>query len=203
MQELIQASTALAIPKYQPPISTRLQPLQRWPAFKIIYAKLNFISAKLRNSVFTSIVRQEVAFFDRNKTGELINRLSADTLLVSQAITQQISDGLRSVFMAGAGIGMMVYMSPQLAFVSLGVVPPVAAWAVITGRKVRAAGRDVQDALARATDVADERIANIRTVKAFAKESAEMERYNKEMKEVVRQSTKEALIQAKFFGMVI
>ena len=32
MHELIQASTASAILKYQPPISTRLQPLQRWPA---------------------------------------------------------------------------------------------------------------------------------------------------------------------------
>ena len=55
------------------------------------------ITARLRNSLFSSISRQEVAFFDKNKTGELVNRLSADTLVMSQAISQQVSDGLRLV----------------------------------------------------------------------------------------------------------
>ena len=55
---------------------------------------------------------------------------------MSQAISQQISDGLRSLFMTSAGVGMMFYMSPQLALVSLGVVPPVAVWGVFMGRKV-------------------------------------------------------------------
>ena len=86
------------------------------------------ITARLRNQVFDSIVKQETAFFDKTKTGELINRLSADTQLVSQAVTTQISDGLRSTLMTSAGIGMMFFMSPQLALVSLGVVPPVALW---------------------------------------------------------------------------
>ena len=37
------------------------------------------ITADLRQKLFGSIVRQDTAFFDQNKTGELINRLSADT----------------------------------------------------------------------------------------------------------------------------
>ncbi len=64
-------------------------------------------------------------------------------------------------------------MSPQLALVSLGVVPPVAMWAVWMGRRVRKASKEVQDALANSTHVAEERISNIRTVRAFAKESQE------------------------------
>jgi ABC-type multidrug transport system fused ATPase/permease subunit len=43
--------------------------------------------------VFSSIIRQETAFFDKNKTGELINRLSADSQLVSQTVTQQVRVG--------------------------------------------------------------------------------------------------------------
>ena len=66
------------------------------------------ITARLRNQVFSSIVRQETAFFDKTKTGELINRLSADTQLVSQAVTTQISDGLRSSLMTAAGIGKIL-----------------------------------------------------------------------------------------------
>jgi len=62
----------------------------------------------MRTSVFSSIIKQEIAFFDKNKTGELVNRLSADTSLVSQSVTMNISDGLRSTFMVIAGVSMMV-----------------------------------------------------------------------------------------------
>ena len=63
---------------------------------------------RLREQLFGSIIRQEIAFFDKTKTGELINRLSTDTSLVGQSVTVNISDGLRSVAQAMAGIGMMV-----------------------------------------------------------------------------------------------
>lgn len=62
----------------------------------------------MRTTVFSAILRQEIAFFDKNKTGELINRLSADTTLVSQSVTMNISDGLRSTFMVVSGVSMMV-----------------------------------------------------------------------------------------------
>lgn len=63
---------------------------------------------RLREKVFSSILAQEVAFFDSSRTGELVNRLSADAELVSSSVTQNISDGLRSLAQVIAGITMMV-----------------------------------------------------------------------------------------------
>lgn len=63
---------------------------------------------RLRQSLFSSIMRQETAFFDRTKTGEVINRLSADTILVGKAVTDNVSDGLRAITQAAAGVSMMV-----------------------------------------------------------------------------------------------
>jgi ABC-type multidrug transport system fused ATPase/permease subunit len=60
----------------------------------------------------------------------------------------------------------------------LGVVPPVALGAVAYGRRVRKLAREAQDALARANEVAEETIAGIRTVRAFAAERAEGNRYS-------------------------
>lgn len=62
----------------------------------------------LRRKVFSSIVKQEQGWFDKRSTGELVNRLSADTQLVGQALSSNISDGLRSMVMVCAGTGMMV-----------------------------------------------------------------------------------------------
>lgn len=66
------------------------------------------IVRNLRASIFSSILTQEVAFFDRSRTGELINRLSADTAMVGRSITDNLSDGLRAVAQAAAGVSMMV-----------------------------------------------------------------------------------------------
>ncbi len=96
----------------------------------------------------------------------------------------------------------MFFMSPQLAMVGLGVVPPAAALAVVTGRKVRRASREVQDSMARATDLAEERISNVRTVCAFARQPAEVEDFAARMREVLRVSATEARIHARFYGMV-
>ena len=63
------------------------------------------IAARLRSNFFSSTMTKNVTFFDKNKTGELVNRLSADSQLVSQTITQQVSDGLRSLVMTSAGVG--------------------------------------------------------------------------------------------------
>lgn len=71
------------------------------------------ITKTLREKVFKSIISQETAFFDKHRTGELINRLSADTSLVSQSVTMNISDGLRSSIMVAAGVSMMVIFLNQ------------------------------------------------------------------------------------------
>lgn len=66
------------------------------------------MTQRLRTKVFDAIVKQEQGWFDKRPTGELINRLSADTQVVGQLLSQNISDGLRSTMMVFAGTGMMV-----------------------------------------------------------------------------------------------
>lgn len=68
------------------------------------------MTQNLRQQVFSSILRQEAGWFDRVSTGQLVNRLSADTQLVGSTLSSNISDGLRSLFMVSAGAGMMVCM---------------------------------------------------------------------------------------------
>lgn len=66
------------------------------------------IVQRLRSNTFRSVVSQEIAFFDKEKSGELINRLATDTSLVSRAVTDNISDGLRASAQAVGGISLMV-----------------------------------------------------------------------------------------------
>ncbi|MDI3286411.1 ABC transporter transmembrane domain-containing protein [Polyangium sp. 15x6] len=137
------------------------------------------VVTRLRRDLFEQLLAQEIAFFDERKTGELTSRLAADTTLVQNAVSVNISMGLRFAAQVLGGVGFLVYTSPILTAVMLGVVPPVALGAVAYGRRVRKLSREAQDALARANEVAEETIAGIRTVRAFAAEKTEAGRYTK------------------------
>ncbi|XP_041604986.1 ATP-binding cassette sub-family B member 10, mitochondrial isoform X4 [Vulpes lagopus] len=155
---------------------------------------------RLRTSLFSSVLRQEVAFFDKTRTGELINRLSSDTALLGRSVTENLSDGLRAGAQASVGIGMMFFVSPNLATFVLSVVPPVSILAVIYGRYLRKLTKVTQDSLAQATQLAEERIGNIRTVRAFGKEMTEIEKYTSKVDCVMHLARKEAFARAGFFG---
>ncbi|XP_038212629.1 ATP-binding cassette sub-family B member 10, mitochondrial isoform X1 [Zerene cesonia] len=159
------------------------------------------MTQSLRKQVFAAILRQEPQWFGKNSTGELVNRLSADTQLVGRNLSQNVSDGLRSLFMVGAGTGMMFYMSPSLALIGLLVVPPVSMLAVIYGRFVRSITRQMQDSLAETSELAEEKISNIKTVKAFSKEQKECESYGQRIENLLRLAYKESLAVGSFYGL--
>ncbi|KAK9964524.1 hypothetical protein ABG768_005689 [Culter alburnus] len=159
------------------------------------------IVRNLRETLFSSILKQEVGFFDKTRTGELINRLSADTAIVGNCLTDNLSNGLRSLAQAGAGVGMMLYVSPSLTAFVLMVVPPIACLAVIFGKFIRSISRRTQDALAEATQLAEERISNMRTVRAFGKELTEVQKYSEKTDHIFELAKKEAMLSAGFYGV--
>lgn len=159
------------------------------------------IVRQLRSSLFSSVLKQEVGFFDKTRTGELINRLSSDSVLLGRSVTENLSDGLRAVAQASVGVGMMFFVSPKLAAFVLSIVPPLAIVAVIYGKYLRKLSKLTQDSLADATQLAEERIGNIRTVRAFGKEMLEMMKYDGKVDYVLNLAGKEAIARAGFFGL--
>ena len=139
------------------------------------------VVARLRRRLYESLISQEVGFFDAHRTGELTNRLAADTTVVQNTATVNISMLLRYAFTATGAVAIMAWTSWRLTLVMLCLVPVAAVGAMFYGRVVRRLSRKVQDALARATDVAEETLSGIRTVRAFAREGREAARYGKEV----------------------
>ncbi|KAI9486409.1 MAG: P-loop containing nucleoside triphosphate hydrolase protein [Benjaminiella poitrasii] len=141
-----------------------------------------------------------MAFFDRNRTGELISRLSTDTAIVGKSLTNNVSDGLRALATASVGSTMMLVISPKLTGIMMLIVPPVALFGIVYGRYVKTLSRKTQNAISEITKVAEERISSIRTVQAFAKEKAEQKRYGLRVQDVFALARKEALASGLFFG---
>jgi ATP-binding cassette subfamily B protein len=139
--------------------------------------------ARLRRQLFSHIVGQEIGFFDTQRTGELINRISADTQVVQNSVTVNVSMALRNLLQTLGSIAILMWTSPRLTLFMLAIVPVVALGAMFFARTVRRLSKKTQDALAAANAVAEETMSNIRTVRSFARETLERSRYDERISE--------------------
>lgn len=158
------------------------------------------IVARLRSQLYRKTFIQNAEFFDANRVGDLISRLGSDTIIVGKSITQNLSDGLRSIVSGAAGFAMMGWVSIKLTGILAVIGPPVAIAAFIAGRSLRNISRKIQKNLGTLTKVAEERLGNVRTAQAFAGEVQEAGRYNRQIKRIFALGKKEAIVAASFYG---
>ncbi|MEZ4472207.1 MAG: ABC transporter transmembrane domain-containing protein [bacterium] len=157
------------------------------------------IVMRLRQALYARLVHQDMAFFDTHRVGELTSRLTADTTVLQNAATVNLSMLLRYLITALGSVGILAWTSWRLTLVMLALVPVTVVGALVYGRIVRRLSRQVQDAQARATVVAEETLAGIRTVRAFAREEAEAGRYRAETEAAYGLARRRARFNA-FFG---
>jgi ATP-binding cassette, subfamily B, bacterial len=134
------------------------------------------IVADLRRDVFAHLISLSPAFFDSNRSGELISRLTADTTQIKSAVGASVSIALRNVMLFIGATAMMVITSPRLSGFVLLAIPVIVIPLVAFGRWVRRLSRGAQDTLADATAYASELIGAIRTVQAYTSERLEAAR---------------------------
>lgn len=159
------------------------------------------VVARLRADVFQSILDQDVAFYDRSRTGELVSRLASDTQVLQNTVTVNVSMGLRYLVGAVGGLALLLWTSLELTVIAMAVVPVVTIAATLMGRVIRKLSAQVQDALADASEVAEQTIASARTVRSFAAEAREGERYRGAVMRSYRLAAKRALAIGAFQGV--
>ncbi|XP_062977760.1 mitochondrial potassium channel ATP-binding subunit [Elgaria multicarinata webbii] len=139
------------------------------------------VANHMRKELFASFLRQEVAFFDANQTGQLVNRLTADIQEFKSSFKLVISQGLRSLTQT-VGCFVSLYMiSPKLTGLLVVVMPFLVGIGAFIGTSLRKLSRKAQEQVAKATAVAEEALGNVRTVRAFAMETKEIQQYSAEV----------------------
>ncbi|KAH9055376.1 P-loop containing nucleoside triphosphate hydrolase protein [Lactarius vividus] len=157
------------------------------------------IVARLRERTYAATLRQEVEFVERGE-GDALSRLSVDSSIVGESVTQNLSDGLRAVVMSFAGLGAMLYISSHLTFLMLMIVPPVSLGAVFYGRYLKKLSNKTQEALGDMTKVAQEALAALRTVQVFNATPHEEKKFSERVDRVLTLARREAIASGIFFG---
>ncbi|KAF9022292.1 hypothetical protein BDZ89DRAFT_1070818 [Hymenopellis radicata] len=157
------------------------------------------IVARLREQTYSASLHQEVEFVERSE-GDVLSRLSVDTSIVGESVTQNLSDGFRAVVMSTVGLGAMFYVSPTLTMLMLAVVPPVSLGAVFYGRYLKKLSLQTQEAVGEMTKVANESLAALRTVQAYNAQSQEKQKFHEKVLDVLTLARREAIASGIFFG---
>eukprot|EP00411_Alexandrium_monilatum_P005934 CAMPEP_0175307616 /NCGR_PEP_ID=MMETSP0093-20121207/64863_1 /TAXON_ID=311494 /ORGANISM="Alexandrium monilatum, Strain CCMP3105" /LENGTH=603 /DNA_ID=CAMNT_0016604103 /DNA_START=131 /DNA_END=1938 /DNA_ORIENTATION=+ len=112
------------------------------------------VVARLRVRLFRAIIQQEIAMFDKRKTGELLSRLTADATSLQDVATTNVSMFLRGLAQIVISLGLMLYTSVALTLLILAVVPPCALAIMAYSRLIKRLSTRYSDALGHATDAA-------------------------------------------------
>lgn len=153
--------------------------------FTYLYIKLlalvgERVACQMKQDLFESILRQDMAFFDQERTGELVNRLTVDVQDFKSSFKQIVSGGIRSITQILGSSISLVMISPHLSGATLVCIPSLVICGSIIGSILRKLSREAQNQVEKATLVAEEAMSNIRTVRAFAGEESESQTFAKE-----------------------
>ena len=135
------------------------------------------VVADIREKVYAHVLRQDPAFFEVTKTGEVLSRLTTDTTLVQSISGVGISIALRSSIMLIISLAGILYTSPSLTLIILVLVPAVVGPVLWIAKKVRKLSRTAQDKIADSSGMANEALNAIETVQAFTLESLQSKRF--------------------------
>ncbi len=139
------------------------------------------VSADIRKAVFENIVRLHPGFFETNRSGEIMSRITTDTTLLQTIIGSSFSMALRSSLTLVGALVMMFITNLKLSLIIAATVPLVLLPILIFGRRVRALSNQSQDSIASVGSYAGEVIQHIKVVQSYTREGFELNAFDQEV----------------------
>ncbi|KAJ4727918.1 ABC transporter B family protein [Melia azedarach] len=161
-------------------------------------------ASRIRGLYLKTILRQDIAFFDsETNTGEVVGRMSGDTVLIQDAMGEKVGKFLQLTATFLGGFVIAFIKGWLLALVMLSAIPLlVAAGAVMAVIISKMASRG-QNAYAKAATVVEQTIGSIRTVASFTGEKQAISNYNKFLVTAYKSGVQEGLAAGLGLGVVM
>src|SRR3954453_10148300 len=154
------------------------------------------VELDLRQRMYGHFQSLELAFFDRQQTGQLMSRATVDLQSVRFFLGYGLIFMLQSALTIALAATAMLLTQPGLAAISLAPVPFVVFIAARYGGRSRPALQELQQRIAELTADVEENVGGVRVVKAFAREDRQLERFRGQVGRVFDQAMVSTHLQA-------
>jgi ABC-type multidrug transport system fused ATPase/permease subunit len=160
------------------------------------------ILADLRNRLFRHIQSLSLGFFERNRAGVVISRLTNDVEALDQLVTDGVTTLVQSTLMLGGTALILVYLDWRLALATLVVMPAMAVATALFRVYSARAYRAVRERIGLVTATLAEDIAGMRAVQSFSREEKNMQRFE-EINEHYRSANRQTVILSGVYFPVV
>ncbi|HAS6349898.1 TPA: lipid A ABC transporter ATP-binding protein/permease MsbA [Vibrio vulnificus] len=161
---------------------------------------LNWVSGnvvmKIRRMVFNHYMQMPVSYFDKEKSGSLLSRITYDSEQVSAATTQALVSMVREGASIVGLLVLMFYNSWQLSLVLL-LVAPVVAWAIgVVSKRFRKISKNMQTTMGIVTSSAEQMLKGHKVVLSYGGQEIEKSRFDTVSNQMRQQTMKLVTAQA-------
>ena len=160
-------------------------------------------TADIRKALYKKLISLPITFFEDNKTGDLISRLTADVEQLYSTFSITLAEFTRQIIILLVGLVFLAATTPRLLVVMIMTIPVVVVCAIFFGRYIRKLSKAKQKELAESNSILGESVQSITVVKAFANEILEVGRYNNSIDNVIRVAMKFAKGRAGFSVFIV
>lgn len=157
------------------------------------------IGTEMRKDLFDHIQSLSLDHFDESNTGELMARVKDDIDKVYQLVGMEAMLGMEVILNVVIVLYFMISINPVLTILPVVCMAVCGSAAIIMEKKLDQVYDEISEENAELTTVAEENLAGVRTVKAFAREAMEIEKFRKHNERYYDLNMKEAKTIIKFY----
>lgn len=158
---------------------------------------------ELHKQIYDHLLTLSPSFFDNNRTGDLMARVTNDVEAVKDALGMGVVMFVDSFFLTIMTLSIMIItIDARLTLVCMAPFPVMAVFVTVFGRQIHLRFLQVQDAFSKMTERAQENFSGIRVVKSFVQEPYEIEAFWKAGKNSMDKNMRLIKIQGALFPLI-
>lgn len=161
------------------------------------------IEYDLKNEIYGHYQKLNTAFFRRNNTGDLMNRVTEDVNRVRSYLGPAIMYSINTVVLSIMVIASMISVNPQLALYALLPIPFLSALLLYVNRIINRRSERIQRQLSTLSSLVQETFSGIRVVKTYNREQDRMDAFEKESHTYKDETLGLVRVEAVFFPLIL
>lgn len=161
------------------------------------------IEYDMKNDIYAHYQQLSLAFYRRNNTGDLMNRISEDVGRVRMYLGPAIMYCINTITVFAIVIGIMLSINVELTLYSLLPLPILALSIYYVNNIINRKSDQIQAQLSSVTNFSQEVFSGIKIVKSFAKEKATRDAFEKECEDYKNKSMELVKVDALFFPLIL
>src|SRR6056297_182451 len=150
----------------------------------------------IRKDLYQHLQKLSLSFFERQRTGDLMSRITNDVNVIQNIFTLGLSNFILQPIMIIGIIGFLLYIDWKLALVSFIIIPLVSYAINKFGFKMRSISSRIQNEMSNVTNILQETLSAVRIVKAFNNEDKEIKKFSEANERTLQENLKGVQVEA-------